>query len=148
MAGNWSWPPIRVTSGWTSAPKPRPFAASASRGDASKLFLLLDDYAGQTADLSLSLDVLFHLVEDGVYFDYLDRLFKAGRRFVVVYATSVGNAPRTLRHVRHRPVESDIATRFPDFARLTDLEAMLPAPPRAQGEGGYTRFFIYQRRGQ
>jgi len=114
-------------------------------GDAGKQFMLLDEYEGQAADLSLSLDVLFHLVEDGIYFDYLDRLFKAGRRFVVVYATSAGNAPKTLRHVRHRPVETDIATRFPGFARLTDLEAMLPPPPREQGEGGFTRFFVYQR---
>lgn len=113
--------------------------------DASKQFMLLDEYVGQKADLSLSLDVLFHLVEDGVYFDYLERLFKAGRRFVVVYATSIGNKPKTLRHVRHRPVEADIATRFPGFARRADLEARLPAPPGEQGEGGYTRFFIYQR---
>lgn len=114
-------------------------------GDTDKQFGLLDDYMGQAADLSLSLDVLFHLVEDEVYFDYLDRLFKAGRRFVIVYATSADDSPKTLRHVRHRPVEADIATRFPDFVRMGDLEAALPPPPREQGEGGYTRFFIYQR---
>lgn len=114
-------------------------------GDASKSFALLDEYTGQTADLSISLDVLFHLVEDEVYFDYLDRLFNAGRRFVVVYATSTDSAPRTLRHVRHRPVETNIVTRFPGFARMSELEAMLPPPPLGDGEGGPARFFIYRR---
>ncbi|MBS0214176.1 MAG: class I SAM-dependent methyltransferase [Proteobacteria bacterium] len=113
-------------------------------GDPGKRFALLDDYTGEDADLALSLDVLFHLVEDEVYFDYLDRLFAAGRRFVVVYATSVADAPRTLRHVRHRPVETDIRARFPGFTRLVEVEAMLP-PPVEQGEGGYTRFMVYRR---
>lgn len=113
-------------------------------GDTGKRFMLLNDYSAETADLALSLDVLFHLVEDEVYFDYLDRLFAAGRRFVIVYATSRDSAPRTLRHVRHRPVEADIAGRITGFERLHDAEAELPAPVE-HGEGGSTRFFIYRR---
>lgn len=114
------------------------------RNDGSKRFMLLDEYADEKADLALSLDVLFHLVEDDVYFGYLDRLFAASRRFVVVYATSSNSAPRTLRHVRHRAVEVDIAGRFVGFERMRDVEAGLPAPVE-HGEGGYTRFFIYRR---
>lgn len=112
--------------------------------DDSKRFMLLDDYSGETADLTLSLDVLFHLVEDEVYFDYLDRLFAAGRRFVIVYATSVDVSVKTFRHVRHRPVEADIASRFAGFERMRDAEARLPQPVE-HGEGGSTRFFIYRR---
>ena len=112
--------------------------------DGSKHFMLLHDYSGEKADLALSLDVLFHLVEDEVYLDYLDRLFAAGRRFVIVYATSSDNAPKTLRHVQHRPVQADIASRFVGFERVRDAEAELPVPVE-HGEGGYTRFFIYRR---
>ena len=61
-----------------------------------------------------------------------------------IYATSVDNAPRTLRHVRHRPVEADIAERFAGFERVHEVEAGLPAPVE-HGEGGSTRFFIYRR---
>jgi len=112
--------------------------------DPGKHFSLLEEYAGEMASLALSLDVLFHLVEDEIYFAYLARLFAASHRFVIVYSTSRNDAPRTLRHVRHRPVETDIANHFTDFVRLTTLEATLPSPVE-QGEGGYTRFFIYQR---
>lgn len=114
-------------------------------GDMSKSFALLDEYTGETAELSLSLDVLFHLVEDEVYFDYLDRLFNAGRRFVAVYATSTDSAPRTLPHVRHRPVEADIAARIPGFARMVELEVTLLPPSFEEGGGGPARFFLYRR---
>ncbi len=112
--------------------------------DAGKRFELLENYSGETADLALSLDVLFHLVEDEVYFSHLERLFGAGRRFVVVYATSIADAPRTLRHVRHRPVEADIDARFTAFVRMIEAEAMLPQPVE-HGEGGYTKFLMYRR---
>lgn len=112
--------------------------------DSKKRFALLDDYCGETADLSLSLDVLFHLVEDEIYFGYLDHLFSASRRFVIVYTTTCNRAGRTLRHVRHRPVESDIEKRYRNFERMTQQETALPAPVE-RGEGGYTRFLLYRR---
>jgi SAM-dependent methyltransferase len=115
-------------------------------GDSSKRFALLDEYAGETADLALSLDVLFHLVEDVVYTDYLDRLFGSARRFIVIYSTSVdpNRAPATLHHMRHRPVESDVAERFPGFTRMNEWEAGLPNPVVHAGAVP-TRFFGYRR---
>jgi SAM-dependent methyltransferase len=115
-------------------------------GDPSKRFALLDEYAGETADLALSLDVLYHLVEDDVYADYLDRLFGAARRFVVIYSTSVGaeDAATTLRHVRHRPVGDDVVERFHGFVRMSEWEAGVPEPVVHAG-GVPTRFFGYRR---
>ena len=112
--------------------------------DRTKRFLLLDDYRGEQAELALSLDVLYHLVEDDVYFDYLDRLFSAGSRFVVIYSTSTEDAPRTFRHVRHRDVLGDVAARHPEFSRMERAEAGLPAPVHV-GQGLATRFFLYRR---
>jgi hypothetical protein len=57
------------------------------RADATKSFLMTDAYDGRTADLALSLDVLYHLVEDDVFEEYLHTLFGAAERFVVIYAT-------------------------------------------------------------
>lgn len=113
--------------------------------DANKRFMTLDEYAGEQAQLALSLDVLFHLVEDAVYDTYLDRLFAAGAEFVVIYSTSVEELVPTLPHVRHRNVERDVSGRFPQFARLLQLERELP-PPVEAGNGGMTRFFVYRRR--
>ena len=76
-------------------------------GDHTKSFFLYDgacftDRAGLfTADLALSLDVIYHLTEDAVFEAYMTHLFAAGEKFVIIYATNheiSGTAP----HVRRR----------------------------------------------
>jgi hypothetical protein len=75
--------------------------------DPSKSFFLYDggcftDRAGVfAADMALSLDVVYHLIEDAVFEAYLTHLFGAGRELIVIYSTNMevhGTAP----HVRHR----------------------------------------------
>jgi hypothetical protein len=113
-------------------------------GDATKRFVLVDDYAGERADVAMSLDVIFHLVEDAVYDQYLERLFAAGERYVIVYSTSADLPATGVAHVRHRDVAADIAKRFPSFRRMTEEEAKLPAPVRFD-RGLPVAFHLYQR---
>jgi hypothetical protein len=74
-------------------------------------------------DCALSLDVLFHLVDDQIYVDYLDQLFSLSSRYVVVYASNF-NGPdiRGASHVRHRKFTDDIAHRFPQWTLLKFIE--------------------------
>jgi SAM-dependent methyltransferase len=109
-----------------------------------KQFLLLDDYRGQRAELALSLDVIYHLVEDSVYDEYLQRLFGAAERFVVIYSSDVDAARATMRHVRHRNVSADVARRFPGYVRMSDREAELPQPVEFN-RGVPTCFLCYRR---
>ena len=113
-------------------------------GDAGKRFILADDYAGECADLSLSMDVIFHLVEDPVYNTYLDRLFAAAERYVLIYSTSADLRDTGVPHVRHRDVAADVRKLFPQFERMAAAEESLPSPVRFD-RGLPTRFFIYQR---
>lgn len=52
------------------------------------------------ADLALSLDVIFHLVQDADFEAYWSRLFNSATRLVLVHATDHDAAGA--RHVRHR----------------------------------------------
>ena len=70
-------------------------------GDGAKDFLLLDEYEGQTADLVMSLDVVYHLIEDQVFQDHMRLLFSAARRFVVIYSSNE-DQPGVATHVVHR----------------------------------------------
>src|ERR1700722_19235947 len=112
-------------------------------GDPAKSFFLYDgscftDRAGIfTADLALSLDVVFHLTEDRVFETYLTHLFAAGRRLVVIYSTNreiSGTAP----HVRHRRFTPWVAANCPEWTL-----AEVTRGPNAE----YARadFFVYQR---
>lgn len=111
--------------------------------DTGKTFILNSDYKGECADLAVSLDVIFHLVEDPVYNAYLDRLFTAAKRYVLIYSTSADLRNTGIPHVRHRDVAADVSRLFPQFERMTLEEESLPPPVRFD-RGLPTRFFIYQ----
>ena len=84
-------------------------------GDPSKRFGLVEDHPAARADMSISLDVLFHLIEDDVYHRYLQQLFDAGSRFVVIFSSDEPGQKHSLPHVRHRAVSLDVARDFPGF---------------------------------
>jgi SAM-dependent methyltransferase len=114
------------------------------QNDPRKRFAILDDRVNK-ADLALSLDVIFHLVEDDVYVAHLRRLFDAANRFVIIYSSNREANARTFKHVRHRVVSTDVASLFPEFEQLGDLEAALP-PPVETSSGVPTVFLLYRRR--
>lgn len=56
--------------------------------DKTKSFRLINEYKGETAQLTLSLDVIYHLIEDNVYYSYMERLFNSSERFVIIYSSN------------------------------------------------------------
>jgi hypothetical protein len=116
----------------------RQFAA-----DTAKSFFLYDgarfiDRAGLfAADLALSMDVLYHLVEDHVYQTYLRHLFAAGQRYVLIYATN-RELTGTAAHVRHRYFTPWVEENCPQW-RLAWIGL---GPNRGAGRAD---FFAYQR---
>lgn len=111
--------------------------------DPAKSFFLYDgtcfsDRAGIfSAELALSLDVVYHLTEDAVFEAYLTHLFAAGQRLVVIYSTDIelsGTAP----HVRHRHFTPWVTANCPGW-RLTNVTAG-PNSEQARAD-----FFVYER---
>jgi cyclopropane fatty-acyl-phospholipid synthase-like methyltransferase len=112
-------------------------------GDPTKSFFLYDgacfaDQAGLfTADLAISLDVIYHLTEDSVFDTYMTHLFAAGAKFVIIYATD-SEIPGTAPHVRHRRFTQWVQAHGHDW-RLTQVTpGPNPGPDRAD-------FFTYER---
>jgi hypothetical protein len=112
-------------------------------GDPAKSFFLYDgtcftDQAGVfTADLAISLDVVYHLTEDAVFEAYLRHLFAAAGRLVVIYSTNMelgGTAP----HVRHRRFTPWIEANCPGWS-LADVTRGLSTEP------GRADFYRYER---
>ena len=42
----------------------------------------------KTAELALSLDVIFHLIEDSVFNEYMERLFNTSTKYVIIYSSN------------------------------------------------------------
>jgi hypothetical protein len=120
----------------------------AFAGDATKRFLHLDDYAGERAELAASLDVVYHLVEDAVYEDYLRRLFAAATRFVAIYSSDTDdNSGHRAPHLRHRRFTPWVARHAPEWT----LARHVPNPYPFDGDPASTSFadfFIYARAGE
>lgn len=72
-------------------------------GDDTKKFYCCNDndfnnvYKG---DLALSLDVIYHLVEDNVYEQYMRRLFSSSKKYVCIYSSNFEE--QLAEHVKNR----------------------------------------------
>jgi SAM-dependent methyltransferase len=88
------------------------------------------------ADLALSLDVVYHLIEDPIFEAYMKQLFDAAERYVIVYSTNAvirDDAP----HVRHRPFSSWIDENCQRW-RLKEVTGGPGSGPRRAD------FFVYE----
>lgn len=114
-------------------------------GDDSKSFALHDtlhfsDPAGfLRADLAMSLDVIFHLVEDDIFDAYMRHLFAAAERFVVVYSSNV-DVPREEIHYRQRAFTPWIEQHQPGWRLREKVEN-----PHRGREGAVADFYFYER---
>jgi hypothetical protein len=120
------------------------------RGDSTKSFFLYDgecfsDPTGAlTADLALSLDVIFHLVEDVVYARYMEHLFGAARRYVIVYSS---NEEKIIRnsHERHHAFVDYVRERFKDWQLIEKVPNRYPQSVYGY-EGSPADFYFFEQK--
>jgi hypothetical protein len=95
--------------------------------DRSKKFLLAHESSvdSERADLVLSLDVIYHLVEDDVYDRYMRSLFGAANQFVVIYSDNE-ESPDEAQHVRHRRFTNWIELNKPDWKMIEHIPNQFP----------------------
>jgi hypothetical protein len=112
--------------------------------DPSKRFLHISEVsAADTAELALSLDVIYHLVEDSVFEAYMSRLFDAAKTYTVIYSSNMirWDAP----HVRHRRFTDWIDENRSDFRLIDTLRNPYPEDPRDLDNTSCADFFFYEK---
>lgn len=79
----------------------------------NKFFLTYDEYYKDSNkyDLSISLDVIYHLVEDIVYEKYMNDLFNSTDKFVIIYSSNMIEKYNG-SHVYHRKFTEYIDMNF------------------------------------
>lgn len=114
-------------------------------GDSTKSFRVIHDDQKEQADMGVSMDVIYHLVEDAVFESHMKALFLASKRYVVIFANNQngGDSPDA-PHMRNRRFTDWITQHCPDW----DLDRYVPNryPPRADGTGSAADFFFFKRR--
>jgi hypothetical protein len=113
-------------------------------GDDTKTFKMMEDYSGETAELTLSLDVIYHLIEDEVFAAYMNRLFDSSGRFVIVYASDTDENPEDQPvHVRHRNFTRWVRDKKPEWKMLRHIPNRYPYNGDTK-TGSFADFFIFQ----
>jgi hypothetical protein len=107
-------------------------------------FIHPTDYNSETAALALSLDVIYHLVEDEVYVDYMQRLFDSASRYVIVYASNWEERP--VPHVRHRRFTDWVQSNRGDFELIAFEANEYAYDPEDPENTTFADFYVYERR--
>ncbi|MDE2335061.1 MAG: hypothetical protein KGK10_11040 [Rhodospirillales bacterium] len=101
----------------------------------------------QPAELALSFDVIFHLVEDRAYERYMRRLLAAARRFILVYASNVDRA-WPAPHVRHRRFSDTIPAIDPTWRVAAHVPNPYPYDPNRPDTTSFADLYLLTRPGE
>lgn len=96
------------------------------------------------AELVLSIDVIFHLVEDAVFAPYMHALFAHAKRFVLIYSSNT-DRDWSSPHVRHRRFTDHVADCRPEWRLIAHLPNRYLYDPERPHETSFSDFFIYGR---
>jgi SAM-dependent methyltransferase len=114
--------------------------------DATKSFYLASRLPADLGrfDLVLSLDVIYHLVEDKVFDGYMRSLFAHAERFVVIYSSNKVE-PSEARHVRHRLFTQWIEVNQPQWRKTGHVPNKYPIDPARPEETSFADFYFFER---
>jgi len=115
--------------------------------DKTKTFNLVDDYTDETADLTMSLDVIYHLIEDEVYENYMKLLFAAAKKHVIIYASNSEerNIDIKVAHVKHRCFTDWIAANCPQWRQTDMITNRFPYSDADPDNTSFADFYFFSK---
>lgn len=132
-------------SGYDVSPEAISICESLFKADDSKTFKLMSEYSSNVkAELTLSLDVIYHLVEDDNFALYMKRLFESSEKYVIIYSSNTFENPQIKApHVEHRRFKDWIDSNKPDWRLIEFIPNKYPS--HTDGEGGsLSDFYIFE----
>jgi SAM-dependent methyltransferase len=133
-------------TGLDISPRAVEFCRARFAGDASKRFLLSASAEGKaaTADLALSLDVIYHLVEDAIHDAYMRHLVDAAERYIAIYSSNE-EGPGPAEHVRHRRFTGWIAENAPEWTLIGHVPNAFPYSAETPNDTSWADFYFFRK---
>ncbi|MGI9647151.1 MAG: glycosyltransferase, partial [Acidimicrobiia bacterium] len=115
-------------------------------GDDGKRFMAYQsgDPILEQAEMAVSLDVIYHLLEDAVYDQYMSDLFSAATRLVVAYSSDT-EEPAEWPEVRHRNFTAWVADNEPSWRLARRIPNRYPYV-YGDVDSSWADFFIFEKR--
>ena len=124
--------------------------ASLFGADSTKAFFLyipekFDSIAdGHSGELGISLDVVYHLVEDKMFNLYMKHLFEASERYVIIYSSDHDEIIKG-SHVRHRRFTEYIEMNFKRWRLTQRQENRYPSIQYGSETGSFADFYFFEK---
>jgi hypothetical protein len=97
------------------------------------------------ADVTMSLDVLYHLVEKEIFEAYLRHLFNASNRYVIIYASDYDQSEEPVhQHENRRKFSDFINTSLKEWKLKEVIKNKFPVEQYKE-KGSLSDFFVYEK---
>jgi SAM-dependent methyltransferase len=113
--------------------------------DLKKQFCLLSDYKLVLADLTLSLDVIYHLVEDRIYLEHMHYLFDSSNKYVIIYSSNHDDLNYDGTHERHRNLTRWVEQYRRDFKLTNIIKNRYPFSDKNPNDTSHADFYFFER---
>lgn len=116
-------------------------------GDCSKKFKLIYEYNQEMADLTISIDVIFHLIEDSIFEEYMNVLFSASKHYVIIYSSNFEDQNKFSKekNIKHREFTKWVQGNMKDWILIEKIPNIYPY----YGDhtlGSFSDFYIYRKK--
>ena len=112
----------------------------------NKEFRILDNYNNETADLTLSLEVIFHLLNEESFVNHMHLLFTASDRFVIIFSSDTDNNKMFIgSHEKHWKFTEWISNNLSNWDLYQYIKNVYPYDEKT-GTGSLSDFYIYKKK--
>lgn len=92
------------------------------------------------SDISISLDVIYHIIEENRYLKYLQHLFQLGKKYVIIYSTNFNL--KESEHILHRNFVENVENIFSEWKLI--MQECNPYPGYGNQESN-AQFFVFEK---
>ena len=107
------------------------------KNDKYKTFMVYENDINLSAELAISLDVIYHVTDDIMYKKYMQDLFRSAALFVIIYSTNY-DEEYSGNHIKHRNVINWIQNNINLWKLIKVIKNRYPADSKSN-------FYIYQK---
>ena len=118
------------------------------KDEAGVIFLTVDDFKSKPfkCDLTLSLDVIYHLVEDDVYHSYMRDIFTFSKRFCIIYSCNEEPHELDAQHMKRRVFVDYVEREFKKWRLLEVVKNKFPTGSTLNAqESSISDFYIFKK---
>ncbi|SEQ15205.1 methyltransferase domain-containing protein [Butyrivibrio sp. TB] len=103
-------------------------------------------HSPEMGELSLSMDVLYHLIEDEMFDNYMFNLFNSSERYVAIYSFDGELESSMASHVKYREHSNYVSRHFPNYRKLKIIENDFKRTEQSDPDTtSWCDFFFYER---